>query len=437
MTTSLNATWISTTPAQPWLQKKPNLAADGRPNLELSGDVHQAWEGFGGCFNELGWLALSGVGEPARRQALDALFAADGCRFTRCRMPIGASDYGAEWYSLNETDGDFAMAHFSIERDRRILIPYIKAAQKIQPRLELFASPWSPPTWMKFPKAYNHGTFIWKREYLDAYALYLLKVVQAYRAEGIPIVQIHVQNEPLADQKFPSCVWTGPQLRDFIRDHLGPLFAHHKETCEIWLGTLNTDDYDNYPHLVLADPQAAVHISGVGLQWAGKGMIQRIAQSWPDIRLMQTENECGDGRNTWEYAHAIFGLFRHYIDNGACGYIYWNMVLQPGGRSTWGWPQNAMITADPQAGTITFNPEFYVMKHFSRYIAPNAVRLGLRRQWTSNAVAFRNADRTTVLVVQNPFDEPRELAIGGLSGMLTAQMDARSFNTFVVEGGEE
>ncbi len=197
--------WIATTPATPWVEQPLPAAAPAGATLRLSGTDHQTWEGFGGCFNELGWIALAGLDDTARRRVLGLLFdPADGCRFTFCRMPIGANDYAAAWYSLDETPDDFALTDFSLDRDRGCLIPYIKAAMAWQPALTLFASPWSPPTWFKFPRAYNYGTMIWQPDYLDAYARYFLKFVQAYRAEGINVTQVHVQNEPVADQKFPS-----------------------------------------------------------------------------------------------------------------------------------------------------------------------------------------------------------------------------------------
>ena len=426
--------WIATTPDAPWqTQSLPGGTASAPANLRFSGARHQQWEGFGGCFNELGWVALSGLTPDKRAEAIASLFApAESCRFTHCRMPIGASDYAAEWYSLDETDGDFSLAQFSIERDRHYLIPYINMARALQPQLHLFASPWSPPTWLKYPKAYNHGTLIWQPAYLETYARYFLKFVQAYRAEGITIHQIHVQNEPCADQKFPSCLWTGEQMRDFIRDYLGPLFRTDQPDCEIWLGTLNTDDYDGYPHTVLSDPVANAFTAGVGFQWAGKGAIQRTAAAWPEKRLMQTENECGEGKNSWEYARYVFGLLQHYLANGANAYVYWNMVLAPGGNSTWGWKQNAMITADPATNTLTYNPEFYVMKHLSRFVAPGAVRLGLQGAWTSDALAFANPDGTIVVVVGNPFKDARQFTFDDGSTKLTVMLAGDSYNTFVL-----
>ncbi|MHB9024172.1 MAG: glycoside hydrolase family 30 protein [Armatimonadota bacterium] len=426
------AQWIATTPEAAWMARETEFAS-GTPNLRCTEARHQRWEGFGGCFNELGWIALTALPAARRREVIRELFhPTRGCRFAIGRLPIGASDYAAEWYSHDETDGDFAMEHFSIARDRGYLIPYIKEALAFQPELKLFASPWSPPTWFKFPKAYNYGRMIWQPKYLRAYAQYFLKFVQAYAAEGITIRQVHVQNEPTADQKFPSCLWSGEQMRVFIRDYLGPLFRKEAPGCEVWLGTLNTDDYDGYPALVLGDAKAAQYIAGVGFQWAGKGAVQRTAMSWPDVRLMQTENECGDGTNSWEYARYVFTLLWHYLTNGVNAYAYWNIILQPGGLSTWGWKQNAMITIDPETKTVTYNSEFYVMKHFSHFIEPGAVRLGLEGPWTGNAVAFENPDGSAVVVVANPHAEPRDLVLQRGEQTIAARLDEWSFNTFAL-----
>jgi len=395
----------------------------------VSDGERQSWMGFGGCFNELGAVALSVLGVAARRKVMQALFGANGCRFNLGRLPIGASDYAVSWYSLNETDGDFAMRRFSIERDRRCLIPYIREALAIRKDMTLFASPWSPPTWMKHPKVYNYGTLVWTKRNLEAYALYFVKAVRAYRQAGVPVTQIHVQNEPVADQKFPSCKWTGEQMRDFIRDHLGPAFRRHRLDCEIWLGTLNTGDYNAYPLTVLSDPRANAFITGVGFQWDGKLGVQRTRAAWPEKKLLQTENECGDGQNTWAYAHYVFDLLQHYITNGVNGYVYWNMVLAPEGRSTWGWKQNAMITVDPQTRRVVLNPEFYAMKHFARFVQPGAKVLGVSGHWAGNAVAFRNPDGGLVCVVGNPLKRRQELVLNAGGRSVTATLRPESFNT--------
>lgn len=432
--------WIATAKDQLWQEKQPEQKTSAAVNITVKEAGKRIIEGFGGCFNELGYHAIQQLPEQEQQTVYEALFSPDGdCRFSICRLPIGASDYALEWYSHNETDDDIDMAHFSIERDRKYLIPYIKEALKRNPDLQLFASPWSPPTWMKFPKAYNYGTLRWEPAILTAYALYFVKFVQAYAEEGITIHQVHVQNEVVADQKFPSCVWTGEQLREFIRDYLGPAFKQHGLQTEIWLGTINgierdlftksASDYDAIAAPALSDPEAAKYISGVGFQWAGKYALQQTVQSYPDKRYMQTENECGDGQNTWEYAQYVFNLYRHYFVNGANAYIYWNMILEPEGKSTWGWKQNAMMTAQVEKQKVELNPEYFVMKHFSHFVKPGARRVEMEGPWTGSAVAFRNPDNTNVIVVQNPFKEAREAVINIGGKNYTFSLEKESFHT--------
>lgn len=439
----MNIKWVSTTEQQQWEENKIELSAEGNDTLELTGDSFQTIDGFGGCFNELGWIALSQLDEEKKNEIFSELFDKEkGCKFNFCRLPVGANDYSAEWYSYNENDGDYNMEKFSIERDKHYLIPYIKKAMELQPDLKLFASPWSPPTWMKFPRAYNHGTLIWEKKNLEAYALYFLKYVKAYEAEGININQIHVQNEPMSDQKFPSCIWTGEQFREFIRDYMGPLFEKNEIDAEIWLGTLNgpeTDSrflattYDKYANAVLSDEEARRYIKGVSYQWAGKYGIQQTYLSYPELKYMQSENECGDGTNTWEYARYIFNLYRHYFSNGVGSYIYWNMVLELEGRSTWGWKQNSMITIKPETKEVIYNPEFYVMKHFSHFVKKGAVRLGIKGHWAGNSTAFKNPDGEIVLVVGNGLTRPRSFTFKGEDKKLTLELKPLSFNTIIIK----
>ena len=429
--------WIQSTQHNLWQTKViPGSGKGTSPNITLTDESFQTIEGFGGCFNELGWDALSMLDETSQAKIFDSLFDNQkGCGFSFCRLPIGASDYALEWYSHNEQDGDILMHHFTIERDRLYLIPYIQKALSYQPTMTLFASPWSPPTWMKYPKAYNYGTLIQTPENLHAYARYLLKFVEAYQAERIPIQHIHVQNEPCADQKFPSCVWSGETLKVFIRDYMGPLFKQAGYPAEIWLGTLNTDQYDEYVLDILVDEEARNHISGVGYQWAGKGAIQRHQQAFPHIPFIQTENECGNGENSWSYAHYVFRLIHHYLINGATAYVYWNMILKAGGESTWGWKQNSMISIEPQTKKIAFNPEFFVMKHVAAFVQPKAIRLGITGNWAGNAVGFKNPDGSLVVVAANPLNHNQHITLAMADFIVDLEMEAESFHTFVGKSG--
>lgn len=404
-----------------WAGKVMRPLEKADATLSPNGQEYQKMYGFGACFNELGWRAISHTSKEEREKLFHELFSSgDECaKFNVCRLPIGASDYAFNWYSLDETPGDYALTHFSIARDREALIPYIKEALKIAPDIRLFASPWSPPTWMKNPPVYNWGKLIWTEENLKAYANYLVKFIIAYQNDGIAVDQLHVQNEPVANQKFPSCMWTGEELKVFIRDYLGPAMRRAGVDTELWLGTINapgcdfnrlifdkwaTEDYDFFANTVLSDPEALQYISGVSYQWGGKIAMQRTFESWyPRIRLMQSENECGFGDNTWEYARYVWTMLKHYIGNGAESYLYWNFVLEPLGINTWGDPQNAMVTVDPATGAVTYNPDFYVMKHFSSCVQRGAVRLGASGTFAGDSLIFKNPDGSMVLELYNPF----------------------------------
>src|SRR5579862_1526838 len=202
----LKTTWIASTEAEAWRDRSAEARYVDEPaNLRIEGVLTSDFKGFGGCFNELGWRALSRLAPEARDSALDALFSADGCHFSYCRLPMGANDFAESWYSYDETPRDFALKDFSIERDRRAILPFLNSARKAAGRdLFLFASPWSPPTWMRRPQAYNYGQLVWDEAHRKAYAEYFVRYVRAYAREGVRIDAVHVQNEPDSDQKFPS-----------------------------------------------------------------------------------------------------------------------------------------------------------------------------------------------------------------------------------------
>lgn len=446
----MQVNWIYSNEQKQWEKKEFCKQPSKTPSLWLDGNKYQKMLGFGACFNELGYQALDVLPRNSQEALLRNLFGnEDGeCNFNVCRLPIGANDYAKDWYSLNETSGDYDMQQFSIDRDKGCLIPYVKRAIEYQSDMKLFASPWSPPAWMKTPPVYNWGKLNMTERNLTAYALYFAKYVKAYAKAGICVDQVHVQNEPVANQKFPSCMWTGDELRIFIRDYLGPCFEKEGLDTEIWLGTINapgcdynrlifdkwaTEDYDYFANTVLSDDKALQYISGVSYQWGGKIAIQRTFESWwPKIRLMQSENECGFGDNTWEYAFYNFTMMKHYIGNGAESYLYWNFMLEPFGTSTWGDPQNAMITIDPKNRQYVFNPDYYIMKHFSATVQRGAVRLGAKGPYAGDSLVFLNPDGSTVAVVFNPFIEKRDMTISLKNQNYTFNLEPRSVNSITI-----
>lgn len=361
--------------------------------------------------------------------------------FDFCRMPLGANDYSEDWFSYNEVAGDWAMENFSIERDRRNLLPYLREALQRNPHLELFASPWSPPTWLKNPPVFNYGKLRQETAALEAYALYFVKFIQAYAAEGICIHQVHVQNEPCSTQKFPSCVMTGAEMRDFIARYLGPAMAKAGLDCEIWLGTINGPETDadrkcwtgfnDYAFTVMEDAGARQYVSGISYQWAGKYAVWRTRLAYPELPIIQSENECGDGHNSWDEAWYVADLFHHYLAQDTAAYVYWNPVLEPGGESSWGWKQDSLVTIDPATGTLRRNPQWHIMRHFAGSIHRGHQRLVCQSSWAANAVAYEGDERVTV-VLRNPLREEREIRIGGAHGAWLARLPAQSLNTIQI-----
>lgn len=449
--------WVSTTDANRWetkgITEKPAAVLSGiKINIDTN-KRQQTITGFGGCFNELGWEALKMVSLEEKQQILNNLFSPEeGCKFNLCRMPIGANDYAVDWYSHNETEGDFAMENFSIARDKQRLIPYIHEAQKINPDIQVWASPWCPPSWMKHNKHYACradaevndlapelssmeelvSRFITEPEYFKAYALYFSKFVKAYEKEGIEISAVHVQNEPNSAQNFPSCVWKPQDLGILIADHLAPQFEKDGIEADIWLGTIERPQIERVDD-VLQYKNVLDIVKGVGFQWAGKGVIPEVNRKYPQLQLMQTETECGDGSNDWEAAEYTFSLMKHYFENGANAYLYWNMVLDETGKSQWGWKQNSMISIDSNTKEITYNPEFYLMKHLSAFVKPGDVKLDVSGN-DENALVFYAEDTNEVKVISyNEGGVNRVLNLAIHDENISVELDAKSFNTLVIQ----
>ena len=398
---------ISTTENYKW--KESESIGQKGIMLTVEGERQQI-RGFGTCFSELSALALKNLDKSERKDFLDELFDEDKCNFNYCRTPIGASDFSVDFFSYNEMADDYDMKNFSVERDEKLLIPLIREALERQNDMQMFASPWCPPLWLKTKHVYSNGTFNMTKKNLLAYSLYFKKYIEAYLEKGIPLVHICPQNEPCSRQRFPSCVWTGKELTEFIGGYLGP--ALEKLPVDIFFGTVNgpeTDDrmlytrYSDYLGHAMRDENARKYIKGVAYQWAGKYALLETHDDFPSLEIIQSESECGDGSNSFEHMLYVFEMMRQYFRMGASSYVYWNLALEGESESTWGWAQNSLIHV--QDGKGKFTPEFYLMKHFSHFVKRGARYLKLKGEYSSASVAFKNPDGSKVLVVANPYDK--------------------------------
>ncbi len=451
-------TLVTTTEAKPWQLGsvyKPTFRWD-MLDLNAPPNATQASrpiEGFGACFNELGWTSLSALSDQDRDSVLRELFdPAGGARFTYCRMPIGANDFATGPYSYDETDGDFDLTHFSIDHDRQTLVPFIHAAQRHQPKLRLWASPWTPPSWMKRNHFYaeamayseagfkdngirpdqvgheGEDMFIQEPRYFEAYARYFGRFIDAYRAQGIQVGMVMPQNEFNSAQNFPSCTWTSEGLARFLH-HLGP--EMQKRSVDVFFGTLERGN----PRLletIMAEKALAPFIKGVGVQWAGKNALPEIHREFPELAIFQSEQECGDGQNAWSYTCYCWQLMKHYLRSGACGYMYWNIALDLGGRSTWGWAQNALVSVDTAAKTYRFNHDYYLLKHLTHFVDVGA-RTTEMTGTSDDALAFVNPDGTVVVLLRNELAHPQWVQVQMHHRSLAIELPPDSVSTLSVK----
>lgn len=441
--------WVSSTNNDRWQTsnkvKIEKAASDVQFDIILTGKKAQLIEGFGGCFSELGWDALMEIPEDERNEVIHQLFSPEEANFTYNRIPMGASDFGLSFYSFNDVADDFEMINFNIDRDRHILLRFIKSAQKENPGMKFFASPWSPPAWMKTnghyastansqynglpPEKSNSDfatAFKMQDGYLKAYALYFSKFIKAYQEEGVPVSVVYVQNEPFSNQIYASCKWRPEDMAYFIGRYLGPKFEEDSISTQIYFGTANTSVPD-YVRIPLNDKDASKYISGVGFQWAGKKSLPIIRKEYPHLTYMQTESECGNGNNTWDQAEYTWSLINHYLVNGVSSYAYWNIALDQNQRSPWGWRQNSLITVDRNTKEVNYNPEYYIMKHVSHFVVPGANLL--ETNGGTDHLAFINPDGTVVIVIVNLEETDKKVNIKYNDKMIRLQVKAKSFNT--------
>ncbi|MBN1607734.1 MAG: glucosylceramidase [Polyangiaceae bacterium] len=380
----------------------------------------QTWEGFGAAFNEMGWNYLST--KALQDEAIQALFGRDGCNFAWGRIPIGASDYAMDRYTDDEVPSgstDLNMESFSIDRDREKLIPYVKAAQAVKPDLRFWASPWTPPTWMKTgpynpntgPSHSNFDGGVMKSDdaTLKAFAQYLIKWVQAFQGEGINVEIVSPQNEPNYQQNYPTCHWETSTFVTFVGKYFGPAITAAGLDIKIMDGTLSNPSGDaDIGQSTLRDASAKPYIGSIGVQWgmSDASQVNALKNLAGGIPIWISETKCdgnmnssGPAPNDFNYANSTWGYIKGAIQNGLTSYNAWNMVLDKNGLGiddTRKWAQNTLIVAD--SGKLTLTPAYYVYRHFSQFVDPGAKVVSTSG---GDAVAFKNPDGSLVAVVHS------------------------------------
>ncbi|WP_448243482.1 glycoside hydrolase family 30 protein [Pseudoxanthomonas mexicana] len=399
--------------------------------------------GFGASLTDSSaWLIQHKLDARQRDALLEELFGREGngLGLSFSRLTIGASDFSRHHYSLNDTpDGkpDPELKHFSIDENRGDVIPVARAMLAINPQLKIMASPWSAPGWMKDSNSLIQGRLL--PQYYDAFSRYLLRYVDAYAAEGIPIFALTVQNEPDYEPKdYPGMRLNAPARARLIGDHLGPMIARRGSGPLIFDWDHNWDKPEE-PMGVLSDPVAGNYVDAVAWHCYGGDVAAQspVHDAFPDKDAYMTECSGGDwepvrsGGLPLQMKNIIIRSMRHW----ARGALFWNLALDEnngpyaGGCHTC----RGVVTIDSRTGEITRTDEYYALAHASRFVRPGAHRIASSGPTDDlDNVAFRNADDgSLVLLVSNSAMQPRRFSVAHGERRFAYTLPARSVATFV------
>ena len=303
----------------------------------------------------------------------------DGLGLSYIRISMGASDLDATVFSycdLPKGETDAELKHFNLSQDTLHLIPIIQAALKINPKLRIMASPWSPPIWMK-SNGFSMGGHLLK-QYYDSYALYFSKYIKAMKTNGINIHSLTMQNEPEHGGNNPSLLMDAEEQKVFLRDHLGPLLAKEQIKTEVILFDHNAD-HPNYPISILDDPKAKAYATGSAfhLYLGNESALSKVHDAHPDKKLYFTEQWTGakgsfDGDLFWHTEHIVIGT----INNWSSAVIEWNLAANaqyephtPGGCTEC----KGALTI--QGDEITRNVSYYIIGHVSKFVPAGSKRI--------------------------------------------------------------
>lgn len=408
--------------------------------VKLNDVIQPKLSGIGGAFNEQGGEAFMSLNKKDQKILAKNLFnAKKGIGFSMCRTAVGSSDFGLSAYSYSETPEDYDMKDFSVERDEASVLPFINAAQAQNSSLKIFASPWSPPAWMKYTGKMDAGDKDKENNKLkndpkiyDAYALYFTKYVQKYAENGVRIDRLIIQNETDMNPSYPGCDMSPEQMSELAFDYIRPAFTKAELTTEIWAGTFRGKRGDAEKFLTL---EGAENIDGIGLQYCGGSQIKALNRDHKDMDFMHTEGKCYHGENSMEQARARFGEVCMWLNGGCENFCYWNIVLNEGSTSAWDWTQNSMIQIDRKAQTVKYNPDYAPMALLSTFIQPGDQTIRTATPKKVNALTVRN-EKQLVVFLENDTDAVTTQNIVLADDSYTVDLPAKSLCAFVFEPTE-
>ncbi len=429
----------------------PALRVQGSELLSVSSESMNGFYGFGVAITPATCYELSLMNPADRHALLENIYTEKGIGLSVGRLCIGASDYSAELYSYDDEPFDTELKHFSVSRDEQYVIPMIKEILAINPNLYLFASPWSPPFWMKTGGSMCGGYM--RSEFLDCYADYIIKFIRAYAEHGIKISAITPQNEPNTQQSghMPACIWH-PEIEAKFIGILKKKFAEQNLDIEIWMYDHNFNDtarvlwqLDNCHGLSkICDGVAFHYYNGTVEQTA------EVTRKYPNLKLHFTE---GGPRLTENYSDdwCKWGtIVSEAIKTGYRSFTGWNLILDEMGGPCIGpfmGTCGGLVTRDSRTGELRYSGQYQAFSHIAPYVTPKSdlypVYAGdtfglsvaqypkIERQ--TEGFVIDNHDGKIVAVLINQNDKHKTVQIDLCGKLWYFDMQGNSISTVIVE----
>ena len=356
--------------------------------------------------------------EPGERAALlRQIYTADGLNLSVARLTVGSSDYSAELYSYDDTADDLSLAHFSVDRDRAYIIPMIQEILKVRPDLYLYASPWSPPAWMKTGGSLCGGYM--RREYIGCYADYLIRYLKEYEKCGIRIRALTPQNEPETQQHglMPACIWHPDIEAEFV-SVLRKKLDDERMDVKIWMFDHNFDGVSRVMWMLEHHKQLPQICDGLAFHYYNGGIerTEALRKAYPDISLYFTE---GGPRLLDHYPTdwCKWGtMMAKVLNHGFRSFTGWNLLLdETGGPNIGPFFCGGLVTRNSTSGALSRSGQYQAFRHFSHFLRQGAVVL--QTDVTGNdtclsrfpvaesditVTAFQNPDGSRFVVLINP-----------------------------------
>lgn len=403
--------------------------------------------GFGGAFTEASAYNYSKMDDEKKQQVIEAFFDKEkGLGYNFCRTHIHSCDFSLEKYTYVE-ENDTELNTFSIEQDYKYTIPFIKKALVNSKEMILFASPWSPPAWMKSNQDMCKGGRLLD-EYYKVWADYMVRYIKEYEKEGITFRAITVENEPGMPQAWESCVYTAEEEAKFAHEYLRPaLDEAGYEEIKIMIWDFNKEFLYERVRDSFQVPGVKEDVWGIAYHWyAGDHFLSMdmVHEMYPEKPMILTEAGLGGARgearsgaySTWEnaeiYSRELIEGFNHHM----AAAVEWNLILDENGgpyhdRPTGGC--KAPVIYNSETEELSIQPVYYATAQFSRFIQRGAVRLGTTIfNEGLKAAAFENPDKSIILVVLNCTEKSQEVFIRLDDRVAETVISEKSLSTYVI-----